>query len=75
MKVRIMTGGLSNRIFAVKHYSERPNGLLVAAMGGKDDVTEEAIRAVAEHRLECKDEQCRCGWSTADWMDHANLSA
>lgn len=75
MKVRIMCGGLSNRIFAVKRYTTRPDGLIVAAVNGKDDVTEEAIYAVAEHRLACKDDTCRCGWLSKDWqraLQHEN---
>lgn len=73
--VLIRTGGLTNRIYAVRKYTERPNGLIVAATDGKDDVTEDAIRAVAEHRMECKREGCRCGWSTTDWLTHASEPA
>jgi hypothetical protein len=68
-----MCGGLTNRIFAVRRYAERANGLIVSS--AKDDVTSEAIRAVAEHRLGCEDADCRCQWSTARWLDMANADA
>lgn len=67
--VRVMYGGLTGRIFAVRKYQQRGDLVISSA---KDDVTEDAIKAVAEHRYECKAEGCRCGWSMADWLEHAN---
>lgn len=58
--VRIMCGGLTNTIYAVRRYTDRGNGLLVAANGGKDDVTQEAILAVVEHRVRCQRSDCSC---------------
>jgi hypothetical protein len=58
--VRVMVGGLTNRIYAVRRYSERGGGLFVAATGGKDDVTTEAILAVREHVNQCRDSKCVC---------------
>lgn len=70
--IRVMCGGLSNRIFAVRSYTQR--GELVIS-NAKDDVTEDAVKAVAEHRLNCQDADCRCSWSTADWLAAANAPA
>lgn len=65
--IRVMCGGLTNTIWAIRRYSERPGGLIIAATNGKDDVTGDAIAAVAEHRMRCENAACRCGWSTDDW--------
>lgn len=58
--IRVMCGGFTNTIYAVRRYSERPGGVLVAATGGKDDVTMEAILAVDHHRARCQNTECSC---------------
>jgi hypothetical protein len=70
--IRVMCGGLSNRIFAVRRYTQRGDLVISSA---KDDVTADVIKAVAEHRLACQDTDCRCGWSTTDWLNAANQVA
>ena len=63
-----MTGGFTNRIFAVRRYRTLEGDKFEAVgLNGKDDVTDEAIMAVAEHRMHCVVDDCRCGWSTEDW--------
>jgi hypothetical protein len=62
--IRVFRGSLSNRIYATRRYQER--GEFIVSQS-KDDVTQEAIRAVAEHRMGCQDNDCRCSWSSEDW--------
>lgn len=61
----IMVGGLTNRIYVVRRYTERGEGLYVAATGGKDDVTREAIMSVEQHiDAGCTDYDCPCQFLT-----------
>lgn len=60
MPVRILCGGLTNTIYAVRRYSNQPNGVIVAALNAKDDVTQEAIGAVIEHSQRCNVADCLC---------------
>ena len=58
MKVRVFYSGLTGNIYASRRYSERPGGLFVSH--DKDDVTDEAIAAVAEHVGNCERRECIC---------------
>lgn len=61
----VMTGGLTNRIYAVRRYTERGNGMYVAATNGKDDVTQQALRAAIQHvDAGCEDRDCECQYLT-----------
>lgn len=56
--IRIMTGGLTNAIYAVKSYRDLGGGRFEAI--SKQDVTREAIQAVDEHRSRCQVKDCPC---------------
>ena len=70
--VLLRCGGSTNRIYAIRRYTERANGLIVSSV--KEDATEQAIMAVAEHRARCRDTECRCSWSYADWARAARVA-
>ncbi len=56
--ILIRTSGLTNRVWAIRRYTERADGLLVSS--AKDDVTRDAIQAVIEHARSCTDPECSC---------------
>lgn len=61
--IRVMASGLTNRIWALRRYREMPEGYVVSS--SKDDVTEDAIRAVIEHiRRGCSLVDCGCQFLT-----------
>lgn len=62
--IRVMASGLTNRIWAVRRYTENQySGLIVSS--AKDDVTAEALRAAVEHiKNGCTLSDCPCQFLT-----------
>jgi hypothetical protein len=59
--IRIGYSGLTNRIFALRRYTERSDGTLISQT--KDEVTAEAVHAVLEHvraDAPCPIDGCEC---------------
>jgi len=58
--VMLMLGGFSNRIYAVRRYRSLGDDKYVVVGDNKDDVIEQAIHNVVEHRQACVREECPC---------------